>query len=76
MNIDARVERILSTSHLVFLEDSTIHKVDGFEVYDQMVFIETDTGFLFQDLDVLTLEEAHDVELKVKALLEECFKQN
>ena len=71
MNIDARVERILSTSHLVFLDDSSIHKIDDFEIYDQNIFIETDTGFLFQDLDVLTLEEAYDVEVKIKALLEE-----
>lgn len=71
MNIDARVDRILSTSHLVFLDDSSIHKIDDFEIYDQNIFIETDTGFLFQDLDVLTLEEAYEVEVKIKALLEE-----
>ena len=72
MNIDQRIERITNTSHLIFLDNSSIHKIDSFEIHDQNIFIETDTGFLFQDLDVLTLEEAHDIEIKVKALLEEC----
>lgn len=71
MNINQRLDRINSTSHLVFLDDSSIHKIEGFEIYDQDIFIETDTGFLFQDLDVLTLEEAHDIEIKVQALLKE-----
>lgn len=71
MNINQRLDRINGTSHLVFLDDSSIHKIEGFEIYDQNIFIETDAGFLFQDLDVLTLEEAYDIEIKVQALLNE-----
>jgi hypothetical protein len=72
MNIDQRLSRISNTSHLVFLDDLSIHKIDSFEILDDNIFIETNTGFLFQDLDVFTLEEAHAIELKVKQLLDEC----
>lgn len=72
MNIDQRLARISNTSHLVFLDDLSIHKIDSFEILDDNIFIETNTGFLFRDVDVFTLEEAHVIELKVKQLLDEC----
>ena len=73
MNIQDRVNRIESTSHLIFLDNNTIHAIDNIEIHDDSIFIKTSSGLLFLDIDVFTLQEAHHMELKIQELLEECL---
>jgi hypothetical protein len=59
MTVNERVLRIENTTHIVRPEDSSIYRVEGVEVLDNsLVFVNTKSGLLFQDLDVFTLEEA------------------
>lgn len=72
MTIQQRIERIENTTHVVRLEDSTIYVVTSIEVLGSVVFVNVSGGLLFQDLDVLTLEEAAGAERclnKIKKLL-------
>jgi hypothetical protein len=73
MNIQDRVNRIESTSHLIFLDNNTIHTIDNIEIHEDSIFIKTSSGLLFLDIDVFTLQEAHHMELKIQELLEECL---
>jgi hypothetical protein len=53
-----RKERLLNTSHVIWLDDSSVHRAAYVEIIDNIIFVGTDGGLLFQDMDVLTLEEA------------------
>ena len=70
MNIKRRIDRISETSKIIYLEDMTIHSVDCTKQIGEDVFVSTDTGLLFQDLDVLTLDEACDAERFVNKIKE------
>lgn len=72
MNTQQRMDRISSTSKIIYLEDMTIHEVGEVKLIGEDVFVSTGTGLLFQDLDVFTLDEACDAERfvnKIKELL-------
>lgn len=63
LDMHDRIMRILDTTHIVMLEDSTVHEVlDVVPLGDDILFVETVSGLMFQDLDVFTLEEAADME--------------
>lgn len=69
MTLNERVLRIENTSHVVRVEDSTVYRVSGVEVLDrETVFVNTESGLLFQDLDVFTLEEAAHVERLIQRM--------
>ena len=72
MNTQQRMDRILATSKIIYLEDMTIHEVVMAEIIGDIICVDTCTGLLFQDLDVFTLDEACDAERfinKIKELL-------
>jgi hypothetical protein len=71
MNIQDRVDRIKDSSHLVFLENQSIHEVNNIKVVEESVFVETNNGFLFLDIDVVTLDEACSIEYQIQKLKEE-----
>ena len=63
MDMQDRIMRVLDTTHVVRIEDSTVYKVlDIVPLGDDVLFVETVSGLLFQDLDVFTLEEAANME--------------
>jgi|TARA_B110001450_G_scaffold189965_1_gene178146 hypothetical protein len=63
MDMHDRIMRVLDTTHVVRIEDSTVYKVlDIVPLGDDVLFVETVSGLLFQDLDVFTLEEAANME--------------
>ena len=69
MTLNERVLRIENTSHVVRVEDSTVYRVSGVEVLDrETVFVNTESGLLFQDLDVFTVEEAAHVERLIQRM--------
>lgn len=69
MDIDERFYRIDSAPYVVFIDDKTIHEVESIEVFENTILIETNTGWLFNDMDVFTLEEMVYVEEKIEELL-------
>ena len=62
ISFQERKQRILNTSHVILVGDSTVYRVDSVEQVGNIVFVNTDGGLLFQDLDVFTLEEACNAE--------------
>lgn len=63
MKFEDRVFRIADTTHVVRLEDSSVYRVkDILPLGDDVIFVETESGLYFQDLDVYTLEEAAKME--------------
>lgn len=63
MTFDDRVYRIADTTHIVRLEDSAVYRIkDIIPLGDDVIFVETESGLCFQDLDVYTLEEAARME--------------
>ena len=63
MDMHDRITRVLDTTHVVRIEDSIVYKVlDIVPLGDDVLFVETVSGLLFQDLDVFTLEEAANME--------------
>jgi hypothetical protein len=69
MTIEERYYRIDSAPYIVFPDDRTIHTVENIEVFSNTILIETDTGWLFNDMDVFTIDEMVDVENKLEELL-------
>lgn len=63
LGLDDRISRINETTHVVRIDDSVIYRVKDWKILDQnVIFVETETDLWFQDLDVLTLEEAANAE--------------
>lgn len=63
MTFEDRVFRIADTTHVVRLENSSVYRVkDILPLGDDVIFVETESGLYFQDLDVYTLEEAAKME--------------
>jgi hypothetical protein len=63
LSMDDRVNRIINSDKIVYLEDMTVHSVNSVEtVGKDLLFVNTGSGLLFQDTDVMTLEEACDAE--------------
>ena len=69
MTIEDRYYRIDSAPYIIFPDDKTIHEVESIEVIGDTILVETNTGFLFNDMDVFTVEEMVDVENKIEELL-------
>ena len=63
MTFEDRVYRMADTTHIVRLEDSTVYRIrDIIPLGDDVIFVETESGLCFQDIDVYTLEEAARME--------------
>lgn len=58
ISFQERKERIINTTHIVLIDDSTVYAVDSVEQIGNIVFVNVGNGLLFQDMMVLTLEEA------------------
>lgn len=65
---EKRIERILNTSRVIYLEDMTVHEIDSVEKIDELILVSTCTGLLFMDSDVFTLEEACSAERGINFL--------
>jgi|688.fasta_scaffold1159760_2 hypothetical protein len=71
MSTQQRINRINKASHVVWLEDSSIHLVADHLIMDNKVWVETQGGLLFLDEDILTLEEACDIERQLETIKRE-----
>ena len=69
MTIEERYDRIDSAPYVIFQDDKTVHTVESIEIFEDMVIVETNTGWLFNDMDVFTVEEMVDIENKLEDLL-------
>jgi len=73
LSMDDRVNRIINSDKIVYLEDMTVHSVNSVEtVGTDLLFVNTGSGLLFQDTDVMTLEEACDAERFVNKIKKQC----
>ena len=73
LSMDYRVNRIINSDKIVYLEDMTVHSVNSVEtVGKDLLFVNTGSGLLFQDTDVMTLEEACDAERFVNKIKKQC----
>lgn len=73
LSMDARVNRIINSNKIVYLEDMTVHSVESVEtVGTNILFVNTGSGLLFQDTDVMTLDEACDAERFVNKIKKQC----
>jgi len=71
LSFQERKDRIFNTSHIVVIEDSTVHLVYAVEQVGSIVYVDVG-GVLFQDTEIMTLKEAAGAERflnKVKELL-------
>lgn len=69
LSLEERINRILNTSRVIYMEDMTIHEVDSVEALgEDLVFVNVGSGLLFQDTDVMTLDEACDAERGINYL--------
>ena len=71
LSFQERKDRIFNTSHIVVIEDSTVHLVYAVEQVGSIVYVDVG-GVLFQDTEVMTLKEVAGAERflnKVKELL-------
>lgn len=71
MSTRQRIQRINKTSHVIWLDDSSIHLVAEHMIMDNKVWVVTKSGLVFLDEDVLTLEEACDIENKIETIKRE-----
>lgn len=63
LSIEERKQRINDTTHVVRMEDSSIYRVSSVDhIGEGVIFVGTSTDLFFQDLDVMTLEEAAGAE--------------
>ena len=62
IDFEERCERILNSSHVVYLNDMTIHLIHGIRTFQNEIYVECSDGTMFKDHDVYTLEEAADME--------------
>lgn len=61
--IEDRWDRIENTTHVVRVDDMTVYRVRDLKLIDgDLIFVETDSGLWFQDLDIMTLEEMSHAE--------------
>lgn len=71
MTTKQRIDRINKTSHIVWLEDSSIHLVAEHLIMDDKVWAVTRSGLVFLDEDILTLEEACNIESQLETIKRE-----
>lgn len=72
ISIEERWYRIQNTTHIVWPEDMTLYRVsDQKMVGEDIIFVETESGLWFQDLDIMTLEEIADAERAVQRIKDE-----
>lgn len=68
MNTKQRIQRINKTSHVIWLDDLSIHPVAEHLIMDNKVWAVTQAGLVFLDEDILTLEEACSIENKLETI--------
>lgn len=72
LSINERVQRIMDSNRVIYLEDMTIHEPSSAEIYGEDVLVNVSGGLLYKDTDLMTLDEACDAERfinKIKELL-------
>ena len=63
LSMTERVNRIIESDKVIYLEDMTIHNVEAVETHGQdVLFVRVADGLLYQDTDLMTLDEACDAE--------------
>lgn len=70
ISFEQRINRLQDQSKIIYLEDMTIHQVDAVTQIGDHVFVTTEAGMMFQDVDVFTLDEIYSAEHAINKLKE------
>jgi len=63
LSMEERVNRMINSSKVIYLEDMTVHEVEAVETVGQdLLYVKVGNGLLYQDTDLMTLDEACDGE--------------
>lgn len=65
ISFEKRLQRVSLTSHIVYSDDMTVHKVDSINTIEDEIYVQAADGMVFRDIDVFTLEEAANMERKM-----------
>ena len=52
-----RINRLINTQRVVYIEDNTVHEVHSIEEIGGVIFVNTGRNLFLQDTEVMTLEE-------------------
>jgi hypothetical protein len=65
MKFQARLNRVAETTHIVYSDDMTVHRVVAVNSVGDEIYVQAADGMIFRDIDVFTLEEAANMERKM-----------
>ena len=71
MTFQDRIRRVSLTSHVVYTDDMTVHRVAGINSLKDEIYVQAADGMVFRDVDVFTLEEAANMERVMLKLYKE-----
>ena len=69
MNVEDRISRMIDSKKVVHIDNRTIHEVHAVEALsDDIVFVNVGNNILYQDTELMTLDEACDAERNLNFL--------
>jgi len=69
MTLTDRINRMLNASRVVHIENRTVHHVHMVEaIGDNLVYVNTGGDILYQDTELMTLDEACEAEINLNYL--------
>ena len=64
LNLQQRWNRVNDTTHIIYYDDMSIHKVDYIQSLKDCVLVHTEGSLIYQDTDVFTLDEIYDFRVR------------
>lgn len=71
LNLQQRWNRVNDTTHIIYYDDMSIHKVDYIQSLKDCVLVHTEGKHTYMDTDVFTLDEIYQAELEVDTICTE-----
>lgn len=71
LNLQQRWNRVNDTTHIIYYDDMSIHKVDYIQSLKDCVLVHTEGNLTYMDTDVFTLDEIYQAELEVDTICTE-----
>ena len=68
LDLQQRWNRVNDTTHIIYYDDMSIHKVDYIQSLKDCVLVHTEGSLIYQDTDVFTLDEIYHAELGVDTI--------
>jgi hypothetical protein len=62
ISIEERIERLIKADYIVTLDTSSVYRINSIDHIGGTIFANVGRGLLFQDIEVLTANEAYSAE--------------